>query len=51
MLYNIEVPLYSEEFKKELDERVEYYLNGGKMVTVDEMRVRLKTVRAKRKQS
>ena len=32
---------YSDEFKAELDRRVEYYLNGGKMVTPEEMRLRL----------
>jgi len=40
---------YSDEYKAELDRRVNYYLKGGKMVTADEMNRRLKAVRSKRK--
>ena len=40
---------YSTEFKAELDNRVNYYLNGGKMVTPSEMNKRLRAVRKKRK--
>lgn len=40
---------YSPEFKKELDRRVEHYLNGGKMVSAAEMNKRLKAIRKKRK--
>lgn len=40
---------YSEEFKAELDKRVNYYLGGGKMVTAPEMNKRLKALRKKRK--
>ncbi len=40
---------YSPEFKAELDRRVNYYLNGGKMVTATEMNNRLQTLRKKRK--
>lgn len=40
---------YSPEFKAELDRRVNYYLNGGKMVTANEMNNRLQTLRKKRK--
>lgn len=32
---------YSDEFKAELDRRVNHYLNGGKMVTPAEMNKRL----------
>lgn len=39
---------YSEEFKKELDARVSDYLNGGKMVTPEEMNERLQAIRKKR---
>ncbi len=35
---------YTDEEKAELDRRVEYYLNGGKMVTPEEMSLRLKIV-------
>ncbi|MCS3796924.1 hypothetical protein [Niastella sp. OAS944] len=38
---------YSEEFKAELDKRVEYYRNGGKMVSASEMKKRLKAIRSK----
>lgn len=40
---------YSAEFKAELDTRVNYYLNGGKMVSAEEMNKRLQDVRNKRK--
>jgi hypothetical protein len=40
---------YTQELKDELDRRVEYYLNGGVMVTPAEMNKRLKSVREKRK--
>lgn len=39
---------YSPEFKTELDERVNYYLNGGEMVSPDEMNKRLQALREKR---
>ncbi|MBN9350355.1 MAG: hypothetical protein J0H55_06690 [Chitinophagaceae bacterium] len=39
---------YSEEFKKELDNRVNHYLKGGKMITSSEMNKRLKHIRKKR---
>lgn len=39
---------YSEEYKAELDRRVEYYLNGGQMITPVEMNNRLLTIREKR---
>lgn len=32
---------YTKALKAELDRRVEYYLNGGKMVSPDEMRKKL----------
>ncbi len=38
---------YAEEVKAELGRRLDYYLNGGKMVTPDEMNSRLKSARAK----
>ena len=40
---------YSTEFKAELDKRVNYYLNGGKMISADEMNTRLQTLRKKKK--
>jgi hypothetical protein len=40
---------YSDEFKADLDKRVEHYLGGGKMVSPDEMNKRLQAVRKKRK--
>ena len=40
---------YSTEFKIELDNRVNYYLNGGKMVAPVEMNKRLQSLRKKRK--
>lgn len=40
---------YSTAFKAELDSRVNYYLNGGKMVTPAQMNKKLKIVRSKRK--
>jgi len=46
---NVEHVEYTDELKAELDRRVEYYLNGGKMVTPEEMRLRLKSVREKKK--
>ncbi|MBW7891595.1 MAG: hypothetical protein H3C48_11345 [Chitinophagaceae bacterium] len=39
---------YSDEFKAELDRRVNHYLNGGKMVTPAEMNKRLQRIRKKR---
>lgn len=39
---------YSDEFKKELDHRVNQYLNGEKMITPAEMNKRLKSIRKKR---
>ena len=39
---------YSEEFKKDLDARVNEYLNGGKMVTPEEMNEKLQAIRKKR---
>ena len=39
---------YIEEFKAELDKRVEYYLRGGQMVTTAEMNNRLLKIRDKR---
>lgn len=39
---------YTEEYKAELDRRVEYYLNGGQMVTSGEMNNRLLKIREKR---
>jgi hypothetical protein len=41
---------YSEEFKVELDSRVEYYRNGGKMVSATEMKKGLKLSGQKVKQ-
>jgi endonuclease III-like uncharacterized protein len=38
---------YSDEFKAELDKRMEYYRNGGKMVSAAEMKKRLKAIRTK----
>jgi hypothetical protein len=38
---------YSDEFKAELDKRVEYYRNGGKMVSPAEMNKRIKAIRQK----
>ena len=40
---------YTPEFKAELDSRVNYYLNGGKMVSPAEMNKRLQALRKKRK--
>jgi hypothetical protein len=40
---------YSPEFKVELDERVNYYLNKGKMVSPFEMNKRIQILRKKRK--
>ncbi len=40
---------YTPEFKAELDNRVNYYLNSGKMVSPAEMNKRLQTLRKKRK--
>ncbi|MCC6286431.1 MAG: hypothetical protein IT249_00965 [Chitinophagaceae bacterium] len=41
--------VYTDELKTELDRRVEYYLNGGKMVSPKEMNKRLDAIRKKRK--
>lgn len=38
---------YTDEFKAELDRRVNYYLNGGKMVSPSEMNKRLQAIRKK----
>jgi len=38
---------YSAAFKAELNKRVNYYLNGGKMVTQAQMNKRLKEARNK----
>jgi predicted RecB family endonuclease len=38
---------YSDEFKAELDKRLEYYKNGGKTVSPSEMKKRLKAIRTK----
>jgi hypothetical protein len=40
---------YTDEFKAELDRRVNHYLNGGKMVSPSEMNKRLQAIRKKRK--
>ena len=40
---------YTPEFKSELDKRVNYYLNGGEMVSPAEMNKRLQAIRKKRK--
>ena len=40
---------YSAEFKDELDKRVSYYLEGGKMISPAIMNKRLQTLRKKRK--
>lgn len=39
---------YSEEFKTELDARLNEYLNGGQIVTPDEMNERLQEIRKNR---
>lgn len=39
--------VYTDEFKAELDRRVEYYRNGGKMVSPTEMNKRIKAIRQK----
>jgi hypothetical protein len=36
---------YTDEFKADLDKRIEYYRNGGKMVTPTEMNKRIKAIR------
>ena len=41
--------VYTEELKAELDRRVSYYLNGGKMISPTEMNKRLSAIRKKRK--
>jgi predicted RecB family endonuclease len=38
---------YSDEFKAELDKRMEYYKNGGKTISPTEMKKRLKAIRIK----
>lgn len=40
---------YNDEFKAELDKRVSYYLNRGRMVLPNEMNKRLQAKRNKRK--
>jgi hypothetical protein len=40
---------YAARLKAELDKRVKYYLNGGKMVAPSEMHKRLQNARKKRK--
>lgn len=42
---------YTEEYKAELDSRVEYYLNGGQMVSPAEMNKRLLKIRDKRNEA
>lgn len=42
---------YAEEYKAELDRRVEYYLHGGEMVTPAEMNNRLLKIREKRNEA
>lgn len=42
---------YTEEYKEELDKRVEYYLSGGQMVSSAEMNNRLLKIRAKRNEA
>ena len=42
---------YTEEYKAELDKRIEYYLNGGQMVTPAEMNNRLLEIREKRNEA
>ena len=37
--------VYTDEFKAELDKRVGYYLNGGKMVSPTVMDKRIKAIR------
>ena len=39
--------VYTDEFKAELDRRVEYYKNGGKMVSPTEMNKRIRAIRQK----
>ena len=38
---------YSDEFKAELDKKLEYYKSGGKTVSPSEMKKRLKAIRTK----
>ena len=40
---------YTPEFKAELDSRVDYHLNGGKMISPAEMNKRLQSLRKKGK--
>jgi DNA-binding protein Fis len=40
---------YTPEFKADLDSRVNYYLNGGKMISPAAMNKRLQALRKKRK--
>lgn len=40
---------YSPEFRDELDKRVTYYLEGGKMISPATMNKRLQTLRKKRR--
>lgn len=40
---------YTPEFQAEMDSRVNYYLNGGKMVSSASMNKRLSSLRKKRK--
>jgi len=40
---------YTPELKTELDSRVNYYLEGGKMIAPAEMNKRLQAIRKKRK--
>ncbi len=42
---------YTDEYKAELDRRVEHYLNGGQMVTPGEMNNRLHRIREKRNEA
>ncbi|HEU5051946.1 MAG TPA: hypothetical protein VFT78_02470 [Hanamia sp.] len=40
---------YSDEFKKELKKRVNYYLEGGKMIDPNEINQRIAAIKRKRK--
>ncbi len=42
--------VYTAELKAELDKRVDYYLNGGKMISPNEMNKSLSAIRKKSKQ-
>ena len=40
---------YSDEFKKELDQRYEYYKNGGKMISASEADKKISNILAGKK--